>query len=328
MTVAIIGRPNVGKSTLFNRLVGRREALVDDLPGVTRDRREGMAQIGDLQFRAIDTAGLEDCSKEFLEGKMRQQTEIAVKYAAAVLMLIDARAGITPVDEYFCGWLRKIKRNVILVANKCEGSAGFSGFFEAYGLGLGEPISISAEHGEGLADLYEALSKFINLPSNFDVDSLISDRKNKAIELESKDDPMTWRDPSTPKVLRLAIVGRPNVGKSTLMNTLLGENRVLTGPESGITRDAIEVEWSWCGETIKLVDTAGLRRRTRIGGRLEWAAGEDTRRAVRYAHVVILVLDAQTMLERQDLNIARLVIEEGRAIVLAANKWDTIIDHD
>ena len=325
LTVAIIGRPNVGKSTLFNRLVGRREAIVDDIPGVTRDRREGRGRIADLEFRVFDTAGLEDAEDVALEGRMRHQTEAAVAEADVVLMLIDAKAGVTPLDEYFGRWLRREQDKVVLVANKCEGRAGTGGLMDSFRLGLGDPVAISAEHGEGLADLYQALAKFARPADESDTGDGEARDGDEIID-ESPDGSDIWRDINAPKVLRLAIVGRPNVGKSTLMNALLGENRVLTGPEAGITRDAIEVEWSWKNHPIQLVDTAGLRRNSRVWGRLERASGADTHRAIQYAHVVVLMLDATMMLERQDLTIARQVVEEGRALVLAANKWDIVTD--
>lgn len=325
MTVAIIGRPNVGKSTLFNRLVGRREAIVDDIPGVTRDRREGRGRISDLEFRLFDTAGLEDAEDSALEGRMRHQTEAAVAEADVVLMLIDAKAGVTPLDEHFGRWLRKEQDKVVLVANKCEGKAGTGGLLDAFRLGLGEPVAISAEHGEGLADLYQAMVPYAR---DDEAEDSPEERDNGGDDIidESPDGSEIWRDINAPKVLRLAIVGRPNVGKSTLMNAVLGENRVLTGPEAGITRDAIQVDWSWKDHPIQLVDTAGLRRNARVWGRLERASGADTQRAIQYAHVVVLMLDATMMLERQDLTIARNVVEEGRSLILAANKWDIVED--
>jgi GTP-binding protein len=301
-TVAIVGRPNVGKSTLFNRLVGKRLALTDDLPGVTRDRRSGAASLGDLQFTIIDTAGLEDSDAKSLTGRMRQQTERAVAEADAAIFLIDARAGLTPLDRHFADWLRKQGTPVILVANKCEGRLPQAGLAEAFALGLGEPIPLSAEHGEGLSDLYDAI------------------REHVPAEGEAA------AAPASEGPLQLAIVGRPNVGKSTLINRLVGEERLLTGPEPGITRDAIAVEWRHRGRPIRLVDTAGMRRRSQVVERLEKLAVDDSLRAVQYAEVVVLVLDAADMLEKQDLAIARHVLEEGRALVIAANKWDAIKD--
>jgi GTP-binding protein len=301
-TVAIVGRPNVGKSTLFNRLVGKRLALTDDLPGVTRDRRSGAASLGDLQFTTIDTAGLEDSDAKSLTGRMRQQTERAVAEADAAIFLIDARAGLTPLDRHFADWLRKQGTPVILVANKCEGRLPQAGLAEAFALGLGEPIPLSAEHGEGLSDLYDAIREHVPAEN----------------EVAAK--------PAPEGPLQLAIVGRPNVGKSTLINRLVGEERLLTGPEPGITRDAIAVEWRHRGRPIRLVDTAGMRRRSQVVERLEKLAVDDSLRAVQYAEVVVLVLDAADMLEKQDLAIARHVLEEGRALVIAANKWDAIKD--
>ncbi len=320
--VAVIGRPNVGKSTLFNRLTGTRHALVDDTPGVTRDSREGDGRIADLSFRLIDTAGLEDAFDDSLEARMRRQTERAVEEADLVLMLIDARAGVTPLDAHFADWLRRVATPVVLLANKCEGRAGMSGLAECYALGLGDPVPISAEHGEGMGELYDVIRK-------------IAEEKGElpepAPEFEPFDDEPAEGEEAEPEEeevgpIRLAVVGRPNVGKSTLVNRLIGEDRLLTGPEAGITRDAIEVQWEYRGRSIRLVDTAGLRRRARVSEKLERLSTADTRRAVKYAHVVLLVLDSETMLEKQDLTIARMALDEGRALVIAANKWDTVDD--
>jgi GTP-binding protein len=300
-TVAILGRPNVGKSTLFNRLVGRHAALVDNAPGVTRDRREGAGSIADLEFRVIDTAGLEEAAPTTLAGRMRAQTESALALADVVLLLIDAREGITEADRHFGGWLRRSGKPVVLVANKAEGRAELGAVGEAYALGLGDPLPLSAAHGEGFAELYDRLR------------ALASSPEEEAVA-------------SAERPLQLAIVGRPNVGKSTLVNRLLGEDRLLTGPEPGITRDAIALEWRWRGRAIRLVDTAGLRRRARVEDRLERLSVADALRAIRFAGTVVLVLDALQPLERQDLTIANLVAEEGRALVLAANKWDAVGD--
>lgn len=313
--VAIVGRPNVGKSTLFNRLVGKRRAIVDDTPGVTRDVREAPATLGDLAFTLLDTAGWETAGGEALEARMRRFTERAIDSADVVLFLIDARAGIVPLDESFAGWLRKRAGKVIVVANKCEGRAGQQGLAEAHGLGLGEPIPVSAEHGEGLSDLHEALAKHIEPIAEEDEDA------EGEAEGEEEDDVV---DPKRP--LLLAIVGRPNVGKSTLLNRLIGEERVLTGPEAGITRDAIRVEWEWKGRPVRLVDTAGMRRRSRIEAKLEAASVADTLDAIRLADVAVVVLDATNMAEKQDLAVAGWVIEEGRALVIAVNKTDLLSD--
>ena len=307
-TVAIVGRPNVGKSTLFNRLVGKRLALVDDRPGVTRDRREGEAKLLGLEFRVIDTAGFEDEDPHTLPGRMRQQTEAAVREADAALFMVDARDGLTPLDEEIGRWLRVEKTPVIVVANKAEGRAAESGIFEAFRLGLGDPIAISAEHGEGVADLFEALRPHV-------------EREQVEGDAEAEDED----DPSRP--LHLAIVGRPNAGKSTLVNRMLGEERMITGPEAGITRDSISIEWEWpspSGEArkVRLVDTAGLRKRAKVDDKLERLSAADTRRSIDYAEVVVLLLDATRGLESQDLKIADQVIEEGRALIIALNKWD------
>ena len=305
-TVAIVGRPNVGKSTLFNRLTGKKLALVDDMPGLTRDRREAEATLGGVSFRVIDTAGLEDVRDTSLEARMRRQTEQAVHASDVVLFVIDAREGVTPLDEMVARDLRRQKTPVILVANKAEGRAGIAGIGEAYALGFGDPVAISAEHGEGLSDLLDALRRFIGEP--------------EPIEEEDEED-----EGSSGRI-HIAIVGRPNAGKSTLMNALLGEERVLTSPEPGTTRDSIAVDFAHAGRTLRLVDTAGLRRKARITERVEQMAVEDTLRAIRLAHVVVLVLDAEAVLDKQDLAIARWVIEEGRALVIAINKWDAAAD--
>ncbi|MFL6829981.1 MAG: ribosome biogenesis GTPase Der [Sphingomicrobium sp.] len=302
-TVAIVGRPNVGKSTLFNRLVGKRVALVDDRPGVTRDRREGEARLVGLEFRVIDTAGFENEDPQSLPGRMRQQTEAAVREADAALFMIDAREGLTPLDEEIGRWLRVETTPVIVVANKVEGRAAESGVLEAYRLGLGEPVAISAEHGEGVADLFEALRPHVE-HEHFEAD-----------------------DDAGEHPLKLAIVGRPNAGKSTLVNRMLGEERMITGPEAGITRDSISLDWEWPGPSgemrpVRLVDTAGLRKRAKVDDKLERLSAADTKRAIDHAEVVVLLLDATRGLEAQDLRIADQVIEEGRALVIALNKWD------
>ncbi|MEC9167707.1 MAG: ribosome biogenesis GTPase Der, partial [Pseudomonadota bacterium] len=323
-TIALVGRPNVGKSTLFNRLIGRRHALVDDTPGVTRDRREGAGRLADLHFQVVDTAGLEEADPESLAGRMRAQTERAIADADLVLMMVDARSGIMPLDEHFARLLRRRGDKVVLLANKSEGAAARAGLFEAFSLGLGEPVAISAEHNEGMADLYEAIRA--RMPEE------PAEEKNENAVLEDGSPPEEgvdiWQDRDRPRVVRMAVVGRPNVGKSTLVNAILGEDRLLTGPEAGITRDANEVEWRYRDRPLKLVDTAGLRRRARVMEKLEKLSVEDTRRAIQFAHVVVLVLDAQMMLEKQDLTIARMVIEEGRALVIAANKWDAVTDRE
>src|SRR5689334_16051833 len=299
-TVAIVGRPNVGKSTLFNRLVGKRLALVDDRPGVTRDRREGDANLLGLEFRIIDTAGFEDEDPHTLPGRMRAQTEAAVRDADAALFLVDAREGLTPLDEEIGRWLRAESTPVILVANKAEGRAAESGIFESFRLGLGDPVAVSAEHGEGVADLFEALRPHVE-HEHFEDDA----------ELDARDQP-----------LKLAIVGRPNAGKSTLVNRMIGEERMITGPEAGITRDSISLDWVWEGRAVRLVDTAGLRKRAKVEDKLERLSAADTKRAIDFSEIVVLLLDATRGLEAQDLRIAAQVIEEGRGLIIALNKWD------
>ncbi len=321
-TLAIIGRPNVGKSTLFNRLVGKRLAIVDDTPGVTRDRRESEASISDLKFHLLDTAGLEDATDDSLESRMRQQTEQAVAAADVALLLIDGRAGVTPTDSHFAQWLRSQNTPVILGVNKCEGAQAESGVLEAYSLGLGDPIPLSAEHGLGLDDLYDALLPFHEqAEAEAERAAHITDEDGLPFKDsgEEEDDQAILNAP-----LQLAIVGRPNAGKSTLVNRLLGEDRMLTGPEAGITRDAIATTWTWENRAIRLVDTAGLRRQARVQEKLEHLAVNDTFRAIQYAQVVVLVLDAEQPLEKQDLTIARKVVDEGRALIIAVNKWDSI----
>jgi GTP-binding protein len=311
-TVAILGRPNVGKSTLFNRLVGRRAALVDDAPGVTRDRREGEGRIADLEFRIIDTAGLEEAAPATLAGRMRAQTERSLAQADVVLLLIDARAGITDADRHFGGWLRKSGKPVVLVANKAEGRSGLAAVGEAYALGLGDPVPLSAAHGEGFAELYDRLRDFAPLP-----DAPLPDAP-------PAEEPLAEEPGERP--LQLAIVGRPNVGKSTLVNRLVGEDRLLTGAEPGITRDSIALEWRWRGRPIRLVDTAGLRRKARVIEALEKLSTHDAIRAITFAEVVILVMDATHPFETQDVQIADLVEREGRALVFVLAKWDLIED--
>src|SRR5215212_5691147 len=305
--VAIVGRPNVGKSTLFNRLVGRKLALVDDRPGVTRDRREGEASLLGMDFRVIDTAGYEDEDPQTLPGRMRAQTVAAVREADAALFLIDSRAGLTPLDEEIGRWLRSETTPVILAANKAEGRAGESGILDAWSLGLGEPIPMSAEHGEGVVDLFEHLRPHI-------------ERDEESDEQEGAEGP-----------LKLAIVGRPNAGKSTLINRILEEERLITGPEAGITRDSIAIDWLWRGpdgeaRPVRLIDTAGMRKKAKVQDKLEKLAVADGLRAVDFAEVVVLLLDGTLGLEAQDLKIADRVLQEGRALIIAINKWD--VAHD
>jgi GTP-binding protein len=322
--VAIIGRPNVGKSTLFNRLVGKKLALVDDTPGVTRDRREGDAKLGDLKFKILDTAGLEEAKGDVLEVRMRQQTDIAIDEADICLMLIDARAGVTPLDAHFADILRRQNKPVLVLANKCEGKAGETGYYEAYNMGLGEPIAISAEHGEGMEDLYTAMMPHADALTVDLPDPEVDTTQEYVFNRELTEEDIVEIDTSKP--LRIAIVGRPNSGKSTLVNALLGEERMLTGPEAGITRDSIGVEYKWQDRLFKLYDTAGMRKRSKVNEKLEKLSVSDSLRSIQFAEVVVLMIDAQAPLEKQDLQIADLVVREGRGLVLAINKWDLVED--
>ena len=306
-TIAIIGRPNVGKSTLFNRLVGQKLALVDDEPGVTRDRREGEARLGDLQFTVIDTAGLDEGARGSLTARMQEQTETAIKLADALMFVVDARTGLTPTDRAFADFARRADKPVVLVANKSEGKHGDVGAMEAYALGLGDPVQISAEHGEGLSELYDALRPLMPEPAEHD---------------QTSDEPADTEEDLATRPIRVAIVGRPNAGKSTLINRLIGEERLLTSPEAGTTRDSIAVEITWNGRAFRVFDTAGLRRRSRIEEKLEKLSVADALRAVRFAEVVVLLMDSQNKFEEQDLRIADLIEREGRALVIAVNKWD------
>ncbi len=303
--VAILGRPNVGKSTLFNRLVGRKLALVDDQPGVTRDRREGEGRLANLTFRLFDTAGLDAAPRGSLEDRMSAQSETAIADADVCLFVIDARAGVTPVDREFAAKLRRYGKPVIVLANKSEGRAGEAGVLDAYSLGLGDPIAISAEHGEGLDGLYDALVPFVKAEDESD------DEEEESLE---------------GKPLKLAIIGQPNAGKSTLVNALIGSDRVLTGPEAGITRDAIAIDWSWRGKPLTLWDTAGIRRKSRVTGKVEKLAVADGLRAIRFADAVVVLIDAALEIERQDLTLADLAAQEGRAVVIALSKWDMVED--
>ncbi len=318
-TLAIVGRPNVGKSTLFNRLVGKKLALVDDQPGVTRDLREGAARLGDLRFTVIDTAGLEEATDESLQGRMRKLTERAVEMADVCLFMVDARAGILPADEIFADILRKKSAHVILAANKAEGAAADAGVLEAYGLGLGEPIRLSAEHGEGLNDLF---SQLMPISDGF-LERARTDEPETDVDVS--DDDLELGQPRVPtkaKPLQVAVVGRPNAGKSTLINKIIGEERLLTGPEAGITRDAISVMTEWDGLPVRIFDTAGMRKKARIQEKLEKLSVSDGLRAVKFAEVVVVLLDAAIPFEQQDLRIADLAEREGRAVVIAVNKWD------
>ncbi|QEX16252.1 GTPase Der [Hypericibacter terrae] len=334
LTLAIVGRPNVGKSTLFNRLTGRRQALVDDQPGVTRDRRYGDGRIGEFTFRLVDTAGFEDAKGDTLEARMRDQTERAVGEADLILFLIDAREGVTALDQHFLRWLRKQHRPMVLVANKAESKAALSGLGEAHRLGLGDPIPVSAEHAQGLDLLLDAIrdklgdkAKLGDPVEEEDEFALPADEPEFA-DADAFDEAAAAAHEKEieKRPLQLAIVGRPNVGKSTLVNRLIGEDRLLVGPEAGITRDSIAIDWQHRGRRVRLVDTAGVRRHSKVIDKVERLSVSDTLNTIRYAEVVILVLDSEVMLEKQDLTLARMVLEEGRALLIAANKWDRIED--
>ncbi|MCB1516879.1 MAG: ribosome biogenesis GTPase Der [Hyphomicrobiaceae bacterium] len=325
--VAIVGRPNVGKSTLFNRLVGQRLALVDDRPGVTRDRREGEGRIGALTFTVVDTAGFEDATDNSLEARMRRQTEAAIREADLILFMIDARSGVTPLDEQFGQLLRRADKPVHLVANKAEGRAADAGLLEAYSLGLGEPVPLSAEHGLGLSDLHDIILDMVEArqaEEETQEEDFTLSMPETEVDIDPDDESVARWDPT--RALNLAIVGRPNVGKSTLINTLVGEDRLLTGPEAGITRDSIMVPWHWHDREIRLVDTAGMRRRAKVQEKLEKLAVSDSLRSIQYAEIVVLMIDATQPFEKQDLQLADLVEREGRGLVIAINKWDLVKD--
>lgn len=335
ISIAIVGRPNVGKSSLFNRLCRKKMALVDDMPGVTRDWRTSEADIQGHNVCLIDTAGLEDEIDDSIRGRMRKQTEQAIEQADVVLFMIDGREGVTPLDSHFAQWLRRQSVPTYLLANKCEGHAGQAGIYEAYGLGLGDPLPISSAHGDGIYELFDLLMPHIEDDAEefaieeenkarretFDLDSIEGQEDFDFSEFEEEDE-------EEEKSLKMAIVGRPNVGKSTLMNALLKEHRVMTGPEPGVTRDAIAVDWEWEGQKFRLVDTAGMRKRSKVQDKIEKMSVEDSLRAIRLAQVVVLVLDGELLFDRQDLTIARHVIDEGRALVIAVNKWDIVKDKE
>ena len=316
-SLAIVGRPNVGKSTLFNRLVGKRIALVDDQPGVTRDLREGDAKLGHLRFLAIDTAGLEEATDESLQGRMRKLTESAIGLADVCLFVIDARVGVTSLDHFFADILRKKAKHVILAANKSEGRAADPGFLDSFSLGLGEPLRISAEHGEGMADL---LSELVPLQKKLFQEGPYA---SPEVDIDNEEDNLSeYRLPTKERPLQVAVIGRPNSGKSTLINKIIGEERLLTGPEAGITRDAISIQLDWQGIPMRVFDTAGMRKKAKISNKIEKLSVGDGLRAIKFAEVVIVLLDAAIPFEQQDLRIAGLAEREGRSVVVAVNKWD------
>lgn len=320
-SLAIVGRPNVGKSTLFNRLIGKRVALVDDQPGVTRDLREGEARLGHVRFIAIDTAGLEEATDESLQGRMRKLTESAIEVADVCLFVIDSRVGVTPLDQFFAEIIRKKAKYVILAANKSEGRASDAGFFESYSLGLGEPVRISAEHGEGMTDL---LSQLVPIQEELLQEvSYVSPIVDIDVPNDSEDATLlSYKIPTKEKPLQVAVIGRPNSGKSTLINKIIGKERLLTGPEAGITRDAISLQLDWQGVPVRIFDTAGMRKKAKIDDKIEKLSVGDGLRAVKFAEVVVVLLDAAIPFEQQDLRIAGLAEREGRSVVVAVNKWD------
>jgi GTP-binding protein len=313
--IVIAGRPNVGKSTLFNRLAGKRLALVDDMPGLTRDRKEAEADIGGRTVRLIDTAGLEEADPGSIASRMRRQSETAIAEADLILFMIDARVGVTPADEVFATQVRASGKPVILIANKCEGRSGVDGYYDAFRLGLGEAVAISAEHNEGVGELYSQIAEAL-------------DALDVAEPEDAEEEPAVGEDGRPLRPLRLAIVGRPNAGKSTLVNTLLGEDRMITGPEPGLTRDSVATDFAWHGHQVKLFDTAGLRRKSRIEERVEKLAVGDALNAIRFAEVIVLLIDVDVALDKQDLQLADLAEREGRALVIGVNKWDLVEHRD